>query len=77
MIIYSEEKNGQQSVFVKNITNDNGDITSTRKVTIPLYQVEENDILPYCIFSFLNGTNQGFHTFLVFQIVQGNIYQEM
>lgn len=50
MIIYSEEKNGQQSVFVKNITNDNGDITSTRKVTIPLYQVEENGFVYFLLY---------------------------
>ena len=41
MIIYSEEKNGPQSVFIKTVTDDDGTVTSVRRVSMPLYQIEE------------------------------------
>lgn len=39
MIIYSEEKNGPQSVFIKTVTDESGTVTSVRRVSIPLYQI--------------------------------------
>ena len=50
MIIYSEEKLGNQSVFVKSIIDDDGNVTSTRKVSIPLYQVEKDDFLYFILY---------------------------
>lgn len=50
MIVYSEEKNGHQSVFVKTILDSNNIETTKRKVTIPLFQVEKDDFLYFILY---------------------------
>ena len=50
MIVYSEEKNGQQSVFIKNIISEDGNIVSCRRVTTPLYQQEENNFIYFILY---------------------------
>lgn len=50
MIVYSEEKNGQQSVFIKTVLNEEGNVTSARKVTMPLYQVEQSGFLYFVLY---------------------------
>ena len=50
MIIYSEEKNGQQSVFTKVITDDDGNVASARRVIMPLYQVEVNGFAYFLLY---------------------------
>lgn len=43
MIIYYEQKIGNQSVFIKRILDNYGNELSTRKVYIPLYQVKKDN----------------------------------
>jgi integrase/recombinase XerD len=42
MIINSENKLGNQSVFVKTMLNEQKEVVAERKVSMPLYQVEQN-----------------------------------
>lgn len=50
MIIYTEKKQGQQSVFYKRILNADGNEISNRKVTIPLYSVSYNEFSYYLLY---------------------------
>lgn len=50
MIIYTEEKFAQQSIFHKKVLNANGDEISNRKVTIPLYSVSYNGFTYYLLY---------------------------
>lgn len=51
MILYSEDKKGQQSTFVKRILDNNGNIVSERKVTIPLFQQEKDKYIYFILYS--------------------------
>lgn len=50
MIIYSEEKNGHKSVFIKTILDNNNNELSKRKVTIPLFQIEKDNFLYFVLY---------------------------
>ena len=50
MIVYSEEKNGQQSVFIQTVTDDDGNVMSSRRVRIPLYQIEESGFIFFILY---------------------------
>lgn len=50
MIIYSEEKNGHKSVFIKTILDNNNNELSKRKVTIPLFQIERDNFLYFVLY---------------------------
>jgi integrase/recombinase XerD len=50
MIVYSEEKRGQQSVFIKSVIDTEGNVTSMRKVSIPLYQIEHDGFLYFVLY---------------------------
>lgn len=50
MIIYSEEKNAQQSVFIKRIVNEDGVVVNERCVSIPLYQMENDEFLYFVLY---------------------------
>ena len=50
MILYSEEKTGYRSVFVKTITNGNGNPVSSRKVSIPLFQQKKDGYLYFVLY---------------------------
>ena len=50
MIIYTEEKLAQQSVYYKRILNADGNEISNRKVTNPLYSVSHNDFTYYILY---------------------------
>ena len=45
MIVYSENKFGNQSRFVKSILDEQGNLISERKVSMPLYQIEEGEFV--------------------------------
>lgn len=51
MIVYSEEKTGQQSSFIKTILDEKGNAISTRKVSIPLFQQEKDGIEYFVLYS--------------------------
>lgn len=51
MIVYSEEKRGQQSVFIKTVMDSEGTVTSTRKVSLPLYQVEQDGFIHFVLYN--------------------------
>ena len=51
MIVYSEEKHGQQSIFIKSVLDPDGNLTSRRKVSMPLYQIEENGFLYFILYN--------------------------
>ena len=42
MIVYKEEKIGQQSIFIKTVLNEQHQVVSERIVSIPLYQVVQD-----------------------------------
>lgn len=50
MIIYSEEKRGKQSIFIKTILNADGIVTSTRYVIAPLYQIEIDGFIYFILY---------------------------
>ena len=50
MIIYSEEKNGQKSVYIKTITDNEGNTLSIRRINIPLYQIEEKGFIYFILY---------------------------
>ena len=50
MIVYNEEKHGQQSVFIKNVLDADGNITSSREVVLRLYQVENGGFLYFILY---------------------------
>lgn len=50
MIIYSEKKNGPLSVFIKTVTDDDGAVTSVRRVSMPLYQIDENGFVYFILY---------------------------
>lgn len=50
MIIYSEEKNGHKSVFIKTILDNNNNELSKRKVNIPLFQIEKDNFLYFVLY---------------------------
>lgn len=68
MIIYSEEKIGQQSRFVKTILDEAGNITSVRKVSIPLYQVEQNDFVTFILYDDFMKPIQTVYQYLNFRL---------
>ena len=47
MIVYSENKIGNQSIFIKSIIDDHGNTTSERKVSMPLYQIEKDGYINF------------------------------
>ena len=50
MIIYTEEKLAQQSIFSKRILTADGREVSNRKVTIPLYQIAHGDFTYFLLY---------------------------
>ena len=52
MIVYSEEKSGQQSVFIKTRLDADGNVTSARKVAIPLYQVKQDGFIHFILYDY-------------------------
>lgn len=51
MIVYSEEKNGPQSIFIKTILDNDNNAVSKRTVTIPLYQVEKDGFIYFVLYN--------------------------
>ena len=68
MIVYSEEKIGQQSIFVKTILDEDGNTTSVRKVSIPLYQVEENGFVTFILYDDHMKPNASVYQYLNFKL---------
>ncbi len=50
MILYSEQKLGSQSIFIKTILDDKNNEINKRKVSIPLYQIEYNGFLYFILY---------------------------
>lgn len=50
MIYISEHKQGRKTYFVSNMVDDNGEVTSQRKVTCPLYQVEKDGFTYFLLY---------------------------
>lgn len=50
MILYSEEKNGHQSIFIKTILDNDGNEVSKRTVSIPLYQIEKDGFIYFVLY---------------------------
>lgn len=51
MILYGEQKLGSQSFFTKTILDNNGKQVSSRKVSIPLYQVEKDGFTYFLLYN--------------------------
>ncbi|MFH5938423.1 hypothetical protein, partial [Clostridium perfringens] len=50
MIVYSEKKFKQQSIFLKTILDNGGNEVSVRKVSIPLFQIEKDDFTYFILY---------------------------
>lgn len=68
MIVYSEEKNGNQSVFIKTILNNDGDVMNQRKVTIPLYQTVVNGFTYFVLYDDNMNVISEFYEYLNFTL---------
>lgn len=68
MILYSEQKLGVQSFFTKTILDNNGKQVSSRKVTIPLYQVEKEGFLYFILYDENMNVNRDFYEYLNFTL---------
>lgn len=50
MILYSEKKKAQQSVFIKTVLDDGGNVVSERKVVLPLFQTEKEGFIYFLLY---------------------------
>lgn len=51
MIFYSEEKVGNRSIYIKTVTDEKGNISVQRKVSIPLFQIEQEGYIYFILYN--------------------------
>ena len=68
MVIFTEEKHGQQSIFYKRILDSGGTEVSSRKVSVPLFQEDQEGITYFVLYDDQMNVIREFYEYLNYSL---------